>query len=179
MRRILHLAAGLLIVAEMSSISAVAAIAGDECAAPPGCAQPTGCQGSYACPTCKAPCQPTQGAPPPGQSPMGFFQSPPPMGAVVGPSVVSGVEGDETTFPERWLILPSINLHAHFRTRTNAHSVTEGGVAPYVQPQGVSMGVSLHPTFQGAPPPTQGAPPPTQGAPPPCDRPVPCQGAPP
>jgi len=102
------------------------------------------------------------------------------MGAVVGPSEASGVQGAEITFPELRLRLPSIRLPTHYRMRTGAHMVTEGGVAPYVQPQGVSMGVSLHPTFpQGAPPPTQGAPPPTQGAPPPCDRPVPTQGGPP
>jgi hypothetical protein len=186
MRRTLHLAAGLFVLAGINLTSATAATAGDDCAASPGCTQAVGCQNSCPCPTCNNPCRPTQGAPPPvgapppTQSPLGFFQSPPPTGAVVGPSEASGVQGAEITFPELRLRLPSIKLPSHFRSRTNAHMVTEAGVAPYVQPQGVALGVSVHPTLpQGAPPPSQGAPPPGAGAPPPpCDRPVPCQGAP-
>lgn len=156
--------------------------AGDQCGAGFSCTQPAG---AYP-PNCTSPCRPPQGFTPPPQQPQqpaGFFQAPPTTGTVQGAMERSGVQGAEITFPELRLRMPTIKFPTAFRQRTNAHMITEGGVAPFIQAQNLSMGLSANPTFpQGVTPP-QGVPTPQRtpfGGPPqpPCDQAVPYQGTP-
>jgi hypothetical protein len=182
MRPLILTTAGLWACAAFAAVDARGGEIGgcnEACAAPgSSCARPVSCGDE---PSCNQPCRPCQGVPPPqGQPPLGFFQAPPPMGTVIGPSEGAGYQGAEITFPEMRLRFPTIHFPAHFRTRTSARMVTERGVAPYVEGQSVSMGVTAQPVWSQ--PPTQGLTPPQppgQGLPPPCDRPVPSQGAPP